>query len=71
MPIIEFLNQRTFGACVTLVVLCLLTQMELLRAHGGQRAVRVARATTIVSAPFLALFVAVIAVRFAYLLQIL
>jgi len=71
MPIIEFLDQTTFGACVTLVVLCLLTQKELLQAHGGQRALRVARATTIVSAPLLALFIAVIAVRFAYLLQIL
>jgi hypothetical protein len=71
MPIIEFLDQTTFGACVTLVVLCLLTQKELLQAHGGQRALRVARATTIVSAPVLALFIAVITVRFAYLLQIL
>jgi len=71
MPIIDLLNQTTFGACVTLVVLCLLTQKELLQAHGGQRALRVARATTIVSAPLLALFIAVIAVRFAYLLQIL
>jgi len=71
MTIIDFLDQTTFGACVTLVVLCLLTQKELLQAHGGQRALRVARATTIVSAPLLALFIAVIAVRFAYLLQIL
>jgi hypothetical protein len=71
MPIIEFLDQTTFGACVTLVVLCLLTQKELLQAHGGQRSLRVARATTIVSAPVLALFIAVITVRFAYLLQIL
>ena len=71
MPIIEFLDQTTFGACVTLVVLCLLTQKELLQAHGGQKALRVARATTIVSAPVLALFIAVITVRFAYLLQIL
>jgi len=71
MPIIDFLDQTTFGACVTLAVLYLLTQKELLQAHGGQRALRVARATTIVSAPVLALFIAVITVRFAYLLQIL
>jgi hypothetical protein len=71
MPVIDFLGQTTFGACVTLVVLCLLTQRELLQAHGGPRALRVARATTITSAPFLVLFVAVIAVRFAFLLRIL
>jgi hypothetical protein len=70
MSVIEFLNQRTFGACVTVVVLCLLTQTELLRAHGGQRAVRVARLTTIASAPLLALFAAVIVVRFLYLVPI-
>ena len=70
MPIIDFLNQTTFGACVTLLVLCFLTQKELLQAHGGQRALRVARATTIVSAPLLALFIVVIAVRFASMLQI-
>jgi hypothetical protein len=70
MQIVDLLRQTTLGAVVTLVLLCVLTQKELLQAHGGCRALRVARATTIVSAPILALFIAVVAVRLLSLLRI-
>jgi hypothetical protein len=69
MSIVDLLRQTTLGATVTLVLLCLLTQIELLQAHGGPRAQWAARITTIASAPVLALFFAVIAVRFLSLLN--
>ena len=71
MDILHVMRQTTLGVTVTLVLLYLLTQNELLRAHGGRRALRVAHATTLVGAPVLALFVVVIAVRFLSLMQVL
>jgi hypothetical protein len=68
---VNFLRETTLGVTVTLVLLCLLTQKELLDAHGGRRAQRVAQLTAIVSAPILLLFVAVITVRFLHLLHML
>ena len=71
MDIVHFVRQTTVGISVTLLLLYLLTQNELLRAHGGRRAMRAAYATTLVSMPVLGVFVVVIAVRFLFLLRVL
>jgi hypothetical protein len=65
----DLLLRTGLGVFVTIVLIGLLTQKEMLDAYDGPRARRAARVLAIISAPIFLLFAAIVFARFQHILH--
>jgi hypothetical protein len=63
------LHSIAMEVIVVVLVIALLVEVEMLRAHGGRRALAVARSLAIATTPLLVAFVLIVGARLAQLVR--